>query len=147
MKSDARRALVSGLYPLTNDACAKCEPRPLSCCRPIFCRATEAGLRATGREVPEPGGHPVLKFMGPTGCVVAPELRPLCTRHACEDQPHTNTREYRRAHEREEAKAFADPDVQALAEAGRALLMAEAGPDLERQRCAIERLMGGRPLG
>jgi hypothetical protein len=27
--------------------------------------------------------HPTLPLMGPTGCVVAPHLRPLCTLHVC----------------------------------------------------------------
>jgi hypothetical protein len=31
----------------------------------------------------EPTGHPTLKFMGPSGCIVEPHLRPLCTLHVC----------------------------------------------------------------
>ena len=30
-----------------------------------------------------PTSHPTLKFMGPTGCIVEPYLRPLCTLHTC----------------------------------------------------------------
>lgn len=30
-----------------------------------------------------PTGHERLPFMGPTGCIVAPHLRPWCTMHTC----------------------------------------------------------------
>lgn len=30
-----------------------------------------------------PTNHPSLKFMGPTGCIVEPHWRPLCTFHTC----------------------------------------------------------------
>lgn len=39
--------------------------------------ATSQGVTLTPTE------HPTLKFMGPTGCVVEPHLRPLCTLHTC----------------------------------------------------------------
>jgi hypothetical protein len=30
-----------------------------------------------------PTGHPRLPFMGETGCVVPPHMRPMCTMHTC----------------------------------------------------------------
>lgn len=145
MNSDARRALVRGLYPLTNDACARCT-KPYSCCRPPFCRAVAAGLRATGRPVPEPTGHPSgLPFMGERGCIIPPELRPLCTVYACETEPHTQTRDYKRVLEREREKAWRDPDVQKLRDVARETLLADPeirGP-LEAARAECIRLQGG----
>ena len=37
-----------------------------------------------GDVVLTPTDHPRLKFMSPTGCVVPPHLRPLCTLHTCD---------------------------------------------------------------
>jgi hypothetical protein len=83
--------------------------------------------------------------MGPRGCVLVPEERPLCTLYACENQPHTQEREFKRRLEDARAKAFSDPEVAKMAEVARASLLSDpeiaSGLEGARERCM--KLMGG----
>ena len=63
----------------------KCESKytvPFSCCDPMGCDMAEEWAKRHGITL-RPTDHPVLKFMGSTGCVVPPHLRPNCTLHNC----------------------------------------------------------------
>ena len=40
-------------------------------------------MRMAELPVPAATGNTVCKFLAPTGCIVAPHLRPICTVHAC----------------------------------------------------------------
>ena len=63
-------------------------PKPLVVLRADVLRSRRRlRARALGVKL-EPGWHPTLPFMGPTGCTVAPHLRPICTAHTCEVNEH-----------------------------------------------------------
>lgn len=104
------------LATITGERCARCPGvGPERCCADAFCEVVERGLRHTGRPVPERTGHPKARFLGPTGCVLPPELRPGCTGFVCGPWKQRD-RAFRREVERLEARVFADPDVDALLE-------------------------------
>ena len=92
MADDLRRRLIALYAELgahTEPECAgnRC-PKPLSCCAPMYCDlASDFALEHWGVKL-NPGWHPTLPFMGPTGCTVAPHLRPICTAHTCEVNEH-----------------------------------------------------------
>lgn len=67
----------------TKPECAKCCV-PNSCCAKEFCDMAADYAEKQWGETLQPTGHPTLPFMGPTGCVVAPHLRPICALHTCE---------------------------------------------------------------
>ena len=74
--------LFQQMYELTRPECDKCAC-PRSCCSPEYCDmageiADEAGVQLIAT------GHPTLKYMGESGCIVPPHLRPLCTLHTCD---------------------------------------------------------------
>lgn len=73
--------LFQQMADLTEPKCRECRA-PQSCCSPEYCEmaigyAAEQGITLT------PTDHSRLPMMGPTGCIVAPHLRPLCTFHVC----------------------------------------------------------------
>lgn len=76
--------LFQRMSEMTSPECRKCRV-PLSCCDAMYCGCAEEyaqdewGVDLT----PLKTDHPTLPFMGPTGCVVSPHLRPLCTLHVC----------------------------------------------------------------
>ncbi|UEM03298.1 hypothetical protein JL101_025575 [Skermanella rosea] len=92
MPDDPRQrliALYAELAAHTEPECAgsRCA-KPLSCCAPMYCDLTrDFALEYWGERL-EPTWHPVLPFMGPRGCTVAPHLRPICTAHTCEVNEH-----------------------------------------------------------
>jgi hypothetical protein len=69
----------------THSECAKCK-FPHSCCTMYDCMCTEMiaknifGIDLSDQHTE----HPQIPFMGPQGCVLSPELRPICTVHTCE---------------------------------------------------------------
>lgn len=71
------------MYLLTNEVCSKQCRAPLSCCSPEYCELTIEHARGSWGVELKRTGHATLPLMGPTGCTVAPHLRPLCTLHAC----------------------------------------------------------------
>lgn len=74
--------LYQEMSDLTAPECANVCAVPHSCCSPEYCEmaadlAAEQGVSLLRTD------HPTLAFMGPSGCVVPPYLRPLCTFHTC----------------------------------------------------------------
>lgn len=78
--------LYAEMAGLTKPECANTCRVPLSCCSPEYCMMTEMyskedwGVDLSDKHT----GHPTLPFMGPTGCVIEPHLRPICTLHTCD---------------------------------------------------------------
>jgi hypothetical protein len=75
--------LFQRMADLTKPKCETCRV-PLSCCDSMYCDMAErmideAGLSSEIRKTE----HASLPYMGPSGCVVPPHLRPLCTLHVC----------------------------------------------------------------
>lgn len=71
------------LSQLTHKEC-KTRCNMLQCCDAAYCEeARKYALKVYGVEL-EDTGHETLPFMGETGCVVAPHLRPKCTEFLCE---------------------------------------------------------------
>jgi len=77
--------LFQQMYEMTRPECDKCRV-PRSCCDAMYCGCAEEYARDEwGVDLtPLKTDHPTLPFMGPTGCVVAPHLRPLCSVHTCD---------------------------------------------------------------
>jgi len=77
--------LFKEMYEMTRPECDKCRV-PRSCCDAMYCGCAEEYARDEwGVDLtPLKTDHPTLPFMGPTGCVVAPHLRPLCSVHTCD---------------------------------------------------------------
>jgi hypothetical protein len=73
------------LADLTAPECRKCRI-PFGCCAPEYCQMAAEHAKESWGIDPEPlkTKHPKLPFMGPSGCVLEPHLRPLCTLHTCE---------------------------------------------------------------
>ena len=75
--------LYREMAEMTLPVCMERCPQAGGCCQPRYCdlasqRAGQLGLRLSA------GTHPRLPYMGPTGCLVPPHLRPLCSVHVCE---------------------------------------------------------------
>jgi hypothetical protein len=72
------------MYEMTEPECAHtCNP-PRSCCDSMYCEiAREYAKDEFGVDLTAVSDGP-LPYMGPSGCVVAPHLRPLCTMHTCQ---------------------------------------------------------------
>ena len=86
MRDDDRLiVLYQEMSDLTKPECGKCRV-PYSCCSPEYCLCAEMVAKENwGIDLtPLKTDHPTLPFMGPTGCVVEPHLRPLCTFHTCD---------------------------------------------------------------
>ena len=66
------------------ELCRQFQNFPVRCCHRKYCEgarrfaAEKYGIRL------ENTGHPFVPFMGKSGCVIPPHLRPQCTLHACE---------------------------------------------------------------
>lgn len=75
--------LYQEMYELTNPECRKCRA-PLSCCSSEYCElAKEMAEEVWNVELIPFNKDAKLPFMSPTGCIVAPHLRPNCTLHHC----------------------------------------------------------------
>ncbi len=70
---------------MTQPWCLEQCPEPGGCCAPQYCDLAEMRAGEFGVTLPEQV-HPTLKFMGASGCIVPPFLRPLCAVHVCESQ-------------------------------------------------------------
>ena len=87
--------LYRELAELTLPKCHLCRA-PMICCDPMYCkfakeRAAEWNVTLSEVELGQrPAQQKDLLFMGPTGCVVPPHLRPLCTAHVCEQHLESN---------------------------------------------------------
>jgi len=82
-----RRRLMQEMADLTQPLCEKCG-RPegrmkFTCCSPEYCWMAADIMAEEGVPIPADTSHPTLRFMGPTGCIVSPQFRPLCTLHVC----------------------------------------------------------------
>ena len=77
--------LFQQMYEMTRPECDKCRV-PRSCCDAMYCGcAEEYAQEEWGVDLtPLKTDHLTLPFMGPTGCVVAPHLRLLCSVHTCD---------------------------------------------------------------
>lgn len=75
--------LFKTMSELTAPECAKTCNVPHSCCSSEYCDMAQDFINREGADV-QIQDHPILKYMGPNGCVVPPHLRPLCTLHTCE---------------------------------------------------------------
>ena len=53
------------------------------CCGRIYCEEAKRYAKEVWNEEPLETGHPELIYMGPSGCTLAPHLRPLCTMQVC----------------------------------------------------------------
>ncbi len=73
--------LYQAMADLTRPKCGECRI-PLSCCDPMYCDMARDLIAKAGILIEETG-HQTLRYMSPTGCVVPPHLRPLCTLHVC----------------------------------------------------------------
>lgn len=73
--------LYQEMYELTNPKCATCRI-PHSCCDRMYCEMARVMIAEEGANI-STTNHPTLPYMGTTGCVVPPHLRPLCTLHEC----------------------------------------------------------------
>lgn len=97
MKDSTKNAFKK-LCDLTKSKCETCVcEEEYRCCDKLFCNAVEKHLSSQGIVIDKPnlGGIP---YMGNTGCVVSPELRPMCTGFACNH--HFDDRNFRREYHR-----------------------------------------------
>jgi hypothetical protein len=85
MKSDLDnlKKKYQQIADLTRPRCMEQCHEPGGCCAPRYCDQAEARAKECGVPLPAPA-HGTLKYMGATGCVVPPWLRPLCAVHVCD---------------------------------------------------------------
>lgn len=76
--------LYARMSDITSPECASTCKLPHSCCSGEYCEMTIEDARDKWSTTLVRTDHPTLPLMGPTGCVAAPHLRPLCTFHTCE---------------------------------------------------------------
>lgn|SRR6185503_7234658 len=77
--------LYRRMAELTLSHCLKCPTRcATKCCDPDYCAMVPKIANERGEPVPATTGHSTLPYMGPSGCVAPPHLRPLCTLHLCD---------------------------------------------------------------
>jgi hypothetical protein len=76
--------LYAQMSELTAPECAHTCRVPWSCCHSIYCEAAIMWAKAKWDVELVKTNHPTLPMMGPSGCTVAPHLRPMCTVHTCE---------------------------------------------------------------
>jgi len=74
--------LFQKMYEHTEPECRLNCRCPQSCCSPEYCDMADQYMREN-KVLCEYTTHPRLKYMGPTGCIVPPHFRPLCTLHVC----------------------------------------------------------------
>ena len=78
-------ALFQEMYELTEPECCGSCRLPRSCCSPEYCEMAMEYAKEWDVDLkPLITNHPTLKFLGESGCVVQPHLRPLCTFHTCD---------------------------------------------------------------
>jgi hypothetical protein len=79
-------AAYEEIHRLTHEACKTCPNKastlPYRCCDPIACENARKWAALKGVALQETG-HPTLPFMGSQGCVLALDVKPLCTMHHC----------------------------------------------------------------
>lgn len=75
--------LFQQMADLTAPECASACRAPHACCSPEYCLMAEVIASDDGVTLAHTD-HPTLPFMSPTGCLVPPHYRPLCTLHTCD---------------------------------------------------------------
>lgn len=75
--------LYQQMHELTEPECAHACNLPRTCCSRMYCDMATEIAEQFGVKL-EVQDHPTLPYMSPTGCVVPPYLRPLCSVHTCE---------------------------------------------------------------
>lgn len=75
--------LYREMADLTLAECRQCKI-PLGCCSPEYCDMALSWAKDKWGICLQKTNHPILPFMGESGCTVAPHLRPWCTLHTCE---------------------------------------------------------------
>lgn len=107
MKDSTKNAFKK-LSELTLSKCQTCvSPDKYRCCDKLFCDAVEKNLIKQNIKIEKPNVENI-PYMGEKGCVVPPELRPLCTGFACPD--HFDDRKFRREYDRLVEKVNSDPE-------------------------------------
>lgn len=84
-------AVLTEIAELTAPTCGnspECElqghgGRPYRCCSRLYCEAVRQYCRSKGITLTDTG-HSDLPFMGPDGCTLSPEHRPICVIHTCQ---------------------------------------------------------------
>lgn len=95
---DNTKKLLHDLSEIMIQKCKSCPSEDkFRCCDKLFCESVEEKLIQDGVKVDKPnvGGIP---FMGDKGCVLSPELRPLCTGFSCRE--NFEDRKFRRQYDR-----------------------------------------------
>lgn len=77
-------SLYRDMAVLTSPECAGSCVVPHSCCQDYYCAETIQYAQESWGITLTPTGHERLPLMGPSGCVAAPHLRPICTVHTCD---------------------------------------------------------------
>lgn len=75
--------LYQEMATLTLPECRDSCRVPYSCCSPEYCHIAAQIAKEEWDTELTPTGHPKLPFMGETGCIVPPHMRPMCTNHTC----------------------------------------------------------------
>lgn len=75
--------MTSGICSAREDECQKYKDNPYRCCETRYCEQARQLARAEGIVLLDTGVVPGLPFMGKSGCIVPPHLRPICTLHVC----------------------------------------------------------------
>lgn len=83
-------SLYKDLYEITSPECNKCKI-PNSCCSVEYCIAAEDialeqfGVDVRPKRMSSLGGESCKDYyLSPTGCVLEPHYRPMCTLHTCD---------------------------------------------------------------
>ena len=80
--------LFQKIADLTAPGCAGEGPGacrvPHSCCSPEYCASTIEYAKEFWNVELKPTDHPKLPLMGPSGCIAAPHVRPMCAVHLCQ---------------------------------------------------------------
>lgn len=85
------KAVLTDIAELTASICGhaiECAAQghsghPYRCCSRLYCEAARRYCQSKGIALTDTG-HPYLPFMGPDGCVLPPEHRPICAIHTCQ---------------------------------------------------------------
>lgn len=77
------KQLYKEMSILTLPECRSVCRVPFSCCSSEYCEMAKSYAKERWNVELKPTGNTKLPFMSPTGCIVEPHLRPICTMHTC----------------------------------------------------------------
>jgi hypothetical protein len=110
----AARALAAMTTPLCGEPCGVVDEH--RCCQRVFCMLVKRAAEIAGVDLPPETGHDI-PFMGESGCVVDPTLRPGCTAYLCPAHEKRLSRSERRKLGRLRRALMGDEGIRKLAEA------------------------------